>query len=42
MSYELFIAHDLEEDYMLLNHNNIVDKDIHLLTGGGHWKYSLC
>lgn len=30
MSYELHIAHDLEVDNMLLNHNKIVDKDIGL------------
>ena len=28
MSYELHITHDLRVDYMLWNHNKIVDKEI--------------
>ena len=30
MSYELQIAHDLRVDYMLCNHNKIVDKEFGL------------
>ena len=30
MSYELHIAHDLRGDYMLCNHNKIVDKEFGL------------
>ena len=30
MSYEFLITHDLRVDYMLWNHNKIVDKEIGL------------